>query len=269
MSLYGYTTGSMNNKVFTWARNVTNRSHSQKALSLHNHAVCSAHTLIWNIIKKKAPSIIVQKMETGMDGLPGLDWSMKGLPVDPVVSLNIEGQDHEISGLVLGPPSGLCSTRYARACHKETSKDTEPWVLSLTTRRDEGSSIEGGNFYLAEYGVLIKNAANTFIAHKNNQYHGTTPLDIDWSDKNIAFESRGFSLLIPQYLRKVWKEYEKTQETVEGVDILLPACDGADSEDSESTESEDEAPVLENNEDTRPKNLKRKRDDTEDSDSLM
>ena len=69
--------------------------------------------------------------------------------------------------------------------------------------------------------------------------------------------------MIPQYLRKVWKEYEKTQETVEGVDILLPACDGADSEDSESTESEDEAPVLENK-DTRPKNLKRKRDDTED-----
>ena len=212
MAQYGYTSGPQHSKVFTWTRNVLKLSHSTRELSLHTDRVCSAHTLIWNIIKKKVPSEIVDNVETAMRDLPGLDWNMKGKPIDPVVSLDLAGQYHQIHRLNLGPPSGICSTRYAKYCHRETTSDTEPWVLSLTTRRDDGSGVEGGNFYLAEYGVLIKNATNSFIAHKNNQYHGTTPLDIDWSMGTTAFEARGFSLLIPKSLRKVWKKFEAERD---------------------------------------------------------
>ena len=215
MTQYGYSTGPRSAKVFTWTRNVLKVSHSTRTLSLHTDAICSAHTLIWNIIKKKVPLEIVDNVETAMRDLPGLDWNMKGKPIDPIVSLNLAGQYHRIRGLDLDPPSGICSTRYSRYCHRETTSDAEPWVLSLTTRRDDDSGIEGGNFYLAEYGVLIKNASNSFIAHKNNQFHGTTPLDIDWTLGTTTFEARGFSLLLPRNLREVWKKFEAEREIAE------------------------------------------------------
>ena len=74
----------------------------------------SAHTLLWNICRKKLPKEILDAYEKVMDGGPVADWNMMGEAVDAPISLRVGDQDHEIYGLALGPPQGLCSTMYAR-----------------------------------------------------------------------------------------------------------------------------------------------------------
>ena len=78
----------------------------------------------------------------------------------------------------------------------------------------------GGNFYYAKYGVLVKQAPNTFVIHKANEYHGTTVHEQDYKPEKRATLSiklkagekvkqpqvchRGFSLLIPPNLKKTY-----------------------------------------------------------------
>ena len=71
----------------------------------------------------------------------------------------------------------------------------------------------GGNFYYAKYGVLVKQAPNTFVIHKANDFHGTTVHEQDYKPEKRGVRvkqpqvcHRGFSLLIPPNLKKTYNK---------------------------------------------------------------
>ena len=76
--------------------------------------------------------------------------------------------------------------------------------MSLTTNYDHLNL--GGSFYSAKYGVMIKQATNTLIVHKATEWHGTTVHDVDWFDKSLVVQHRGFSLLVQNKLQSTWNK---------------------------------------------------------------
>ena len=114
MARFGYGCGSLFDQEFCWSRNVEDTRKDLRYLSLHNHSMMSSHTLLWNILKKTVPPKVIQDFKTAMKDLPPADWGMLGNPVNAPVSLHLNGRDHELWGLELGPPSGVCATMYER-----------------------------------------------------------------------------------------------------------------------------------------------------------
>ena len=76
--------------------------------------------------------------------------------------------------------------------------------MSLTTNYDHVNL--GGSFYSAKYGIMIKQATNTLIVHKATDWHGTTVHDVDWFDRSLVVQHRGFSLLVQNKLQSTWNK---------------------------------------------------------------
>ena len=66
----------------------------------------------------------------------------------------------------------------------------------------------GGNFYLAQYGILVEAAPNTLVAWKVRDWHGTTlPEDVAGGRVNC-----GVSLLIAPFLEMATRRYEMKEK---------------------------------------------------------
>ena len=114
MPLYGYSAGLLNRRMLSWGCNVLRLTIPDRVLSLHQHALCSTQAILWAIMRKKLPAEIITEVESGLAGLPRMDWNMKGQPITPIVSTKSRGQDHEIHDLEMGPPGGVCTNLYSR-----------------------------------------------------------------------------------------------------------------------------------------------------------
>ena len=114
MPLYGYTAGETKKRMLSWGLNVRRITIPNRVLSLHQHAFCSTQTILWAIMRKKLPAAIIAEVESGLAGLPRMDWNMKGQPITPIVSTRSRGEDHEIHNLEMGPPGGVCTNLYSR-----------------------------------------------------------------------------------------------------------------------------------------------------------
>lgn len=117
MCLYGYSAGSRNDPTFMVSRNMERLSRaSDQEKRLHNHRLMSAHTLIWHKARQVLPPEIVEPLEEEMnkEGMPRADWGNFGEPFEPIVSVNSGGRDHELTGLEMGPASGICISAYSR-----------------------------------------------------------------------------------------------------------------------------------------------------------
>ncbi|MCJ1435943.1 hypothetical protein MMC27_005319 [Xylographa pallens] len=203
MAQYGYTAGARSAPNFAWARNL-DKKYSYDFLASHNHEMMSAHTLVWNIATKKVPATVIAGFRAACADMPKGDWNTHGELKEARVSVDAFSGQHEISGLELGPPSGVCAGVYSRACHFEDAPADGPWVMSLTTNYDHLNL--GGSFYSAKYGIMIKQATNTLIVHKATEWHGTTVHDVDWFDKSLVVQHRGFSLLVQNKLQSTWNK---------------------------------------------------------------
>ncbi|MCJ1394207.1 hypothetical protein MMC18_007085 [Xylographa bjoerkii] len=203
MAQYGYTAGARSAPNFAWARNL-DKKYSYDFLASHNHEMMSAHTLVWNIATKKVPATIIAGFRAACADMPKGDWNTHGKLKEARVSVDAFSGQHELSGLELGPPSGVCAGVYSRACHFEDAPAKGPWVMSLTTNYDHLNL--GGSFYSAKYGIMIKQATNTLIVHKATEWHGTTVHDVDWFDKSLVVQHRGFSLLVQNKLQSTWNK---------------------------------------------------------------
>ena len=117
---------------------------SARKLSLQNHRMMSSHTILWNILKKTVPPIVIQDFKNGMKGLPPADWGMLGNPVEGPVSFHISGRDHELWGLELGPPSGVCASMYERyvvskcITTHQTNRSLEAYTMSTKPKNAHG-----------------------------------------------------------------------------------------------------------------------------------
>ncbi|MCJ1250941.1 hypothetical protein MMC30_008170 [Trapelia coarctata] len=209
MAQYGYTGGARRDRSFAW--------------------MVSAHTLIFNIAAKKVPTPIIEGFKAASEEMPRIDWNMMGVPITSRVSTNYHGRNHDLTGLELGPASGVCAATYARRCHSEQAPPECPWVMSFT--RTCNHSGLGGDFYFANIGIRVEQAANTLIVHDGTEFHGTMVHDVNWDPRNLGgnskerkeppikwdtdpeelLEYRGFSLLIPFDLRAIYQKGTQAQ----------------------------------------------------------
>jgi hypothetical protein len=95
-----------------------------------------------------------------------------------------------------------------RAIHCE--QQPHKYAISWTTSRNKGQEY-GGGFYLAQYGIQVVAAANTFIVWRNHDAHGTGLQKIDptlvHSDEDPnSFCQAGLAFVTPNRLQKAWME---------------------------------------------------------------
>ncbi|KAI9699308.1 MAG: hypothetical protein M1836_002918 [Candelina mexicana] len=235
----GYTCGLRSEPRFTWARNLLSNKCSEEELKQLNYQTSSAYALFWNVMKVSLPKVIVQDTTNlvAAAGLPPMDCNLKGR--DPYRHLVCKSgnQSHMFTNIDLAPACGVAGGNYARFVHREGNANN--YVTSLTTHRDLELP-SGGNFFNADYGILIKAATNTCVVHRSTDYHGTTLLEKDPNEK--TFLQRGLSIYLPPKTLRVWDKY-KQEITVAGGErgqeaLLVEEEDGMNTSDEESEEDE-------------------------------
>ena len=117
MVQYGYTCGERKSPSFMWARNLTRVTHSERFLSEQMHGITSYQSLLWAICQRKLDPTIVAEAEASWKDLPPLGWNSLDSSIEPVISIKAGEQDHELTGLPLGPPSGVCANVYEKYVH--------------------------------------------------------------------------------------------------------------------------------------------------------
>lgn len=114
MVQYGYTCGERKSPSFMWARNLTRVTYSERFLSEQMDGITSCNWLLWATCKKKLNPTIIAEAEVGWNDLPPLGWNSLDSSIEPVISTKVGEQDHELTGLPLGSPSGVCANRYEK-----------------------------------------------------------------------------------------------------------------------------------------------------------
>ncbi|KAL6713528.1 hypothetical protein ACLMJK_008993 [Lecanora helva] len=224
MVQHGYSVQKTKTGLEVAAPNNVLKSHDARELSLQQHALVSMQSLIWNVALKKVPREVIQRFESAMDQTLRDDWNLKKRDNHPISNISFKAGDIdlELSGLELGPPSGLCFTRYARYIHKDHHQEPCHDMMTLTTSRTAPPAYSG-NFIFAEFGVLVQEATNTFISYRADMLHGNTlhslRADTDKRPKAStgAHEHCGFSMYVSNRLKtpyQAWlrKELEKQRE---------------------------------------------------------
>lgn len=99
---------------------------------------------------------------------------------------------------------GILLTKYIRAIYKESG----PYKYSLfwTTERSLGED-EGGNFFIADYGIRMKGARNSLVAWQTRMFHGTSLARLESIDSDQGRGQAGLSIVTPTGLRKMWEKH--------------------------------------------------------------
>ncbi len=164
-------------------------------------------------MKVSLPKAILKDTTDLVDGsgLPPMDCNLKGRDTYRHLVFRSGNQSHMFTNIDLAPACGVAGGNYARFVHREANASN--YVTSLTTKR----SLElpsGGNFFNADYGILIKAATNTCVVHRSEDYHGTTLLEKD--PKGNELLQRGLSIYLPPKMLNVWRAY-KREVAVSGI----------------------------------------------------
>ena len=210
----------------------------------------NAHTLTFNIVAAKVPATIIEGFRAASEGTPRMDWNMLEVPVESRLSTDYRGEKHDLTGLELGPASGVCVQRHtvsrsslfqfrralipSRRCHNEKVPPNCSYIMSYTTAYNHTGP--DGDFYFAKYGIPVEQAASNLILHNATEFHGTLVHDIDWDppgkakdakeNKEVATkwetdppelpEHRPLSLLIPDDLRETYRKGMQAQTAAPG-----------------------------------------------------
>lgn len=104
------------------------------------------------------------------------------------------------------------------ATHNE--KCPHKYALSWTTSRTYGTD-EGGHFLIADYGIRIRQAANSLVVWKPTDFHGTTLSVKSPYDTNSASRQTVMSIATPVQLVELWEKYQEEQITAEEIEEIL------------------------------------------------
>ena len=100
---------------------------------------------------------------------------------------------------------------FCRAIHHEETP--HKYGMSWTTHRT-GSVEEGGNFYLAKYGIRIQSTTNTFVLWQPKMAHGTSLQRVTPGDINPPnFRQYGLSIVTSNRMKLAWENYVKSSCT--------------------------------------------------------
>lgn len=149
----------------------------------------------------------------------------RGLGPQRVTIWSQISQTHTSSMMFHSPPllvslfrimQGTCSTAdeylvsdyIHRFIHKE--RTPHPYAISWTTHRECHQNV-GSDFYLCQYAVRVRSAADTFIVWPPKDYHGTslpccTPASAD--DDVEGFSQVSLAMVTPPGLVGQWKRVQ-------------------------------------------------------------
>ncbi|KAF8310426.1 hypothetical protein F5887DRAFT_1081455 [Amanita rubescens] len=203
----GYSAGSRSKPSFNWVRNV--RSTKTDARDL-DQRTCSAFAFFWNLCRGWLPPQIIVDIDRWItkSGLPAMNATRQLGSHKGSYNLIVNGIPFTFSDVHLAPPAGVMARNYARAIHRESQP--HDYAISWTTSRNKGQEY-GGCFYLAQYGIQVAPAANTIIAWRNRDAHGTGLQKVDPSfvnndDDPNYFHQAGLAFVTPNRLQKAWDD---------------------------------------------------------------
>ena len=191
----GYTTGerskSTEGSILSKSRLDEKRLSEKQLLRIHLEEAGMA-TIVWNIIKHRLPPEVVKDFDDTIraKGLPRMDAGFK----DGLASIwsKDQSKEYRFSLAEAAPPRGACAMNYARFCHNEGGANK--WIVALTTTSTADPK-NGGNFHLAQYGVLSEAEGNTITCWRVKDHHGTTLY------RHEARQNCGVALYIPPKLK--------------------------------------------------------------------
>ncbi|RPB12275.1 hypothetical protein P167DRAFT_488072, partial [Morchella conica CCBAS932] len=168
----GYSAGSRSKASFDWVRNITSK---KNRLEDFEHLGSYIFALLWNMSKGRLPKPIIEDI-TGFCNstlIPRMNYAAKDRATSQILgnyTVRVGADDIEFDCVPMAPPSGFMAYNYARGTHNE--KCPHKYALFWTTARTYGSE-EGGHFFIADYGIRIKQSANSVVVWKPTDFHGT------------------------------------------------------------------------------------------------
>ncbi|KAI0664126.1 hypothetical protein C8Q70DRAFT_903648, partial [Cubamyces menziesii] len=142
-------------------------------LASSDYAASCLLAVCWNICRARLPAEVMDDWVKFLQDnkIPALDAgvAMAGNRGDYTIQFGDETVTfHDAE---LAPGTALLNWNYARAIHFESPPHT--YAIQWITERTHDASY-GGHFYIASYGVRILNTADTLIAWRPKDFHGTS-----------------------------------------------------------------------------------------------
>ena len=168
----GYTNGPRNNRnVQLSASLLAKKSMTPVEQASIHMREAGIGAVAWNVMKPHLPTVVVNDYNDTIlkAGLNRMDGGLK----EGLFSLWTEdGQkEYRFSSLEAAPTRGGCAMNYCRFCHNETGKNE--YGLAITTV-STALPHRGGNFFVAQYGILSEAEENAVTCWRVRDYHGTT-----------------------------------------------------------------------------------------------
>ncbi|KAH0602468.1 uncharacterized protein H6S33_008807 [Morchella sextelata] len=224
----GYSAGSRSKASFDWVRNITSKKNRMEDFE---HLGSYIFALLWNMSKGRLPKPIIEDI-TGFCNstlIPRMNYAAKDRATSQICgnyTVRVQDDDIEFDCVLMAPPSGFMAYNYARGTHNE--KCPHKYALFWTTARTYGSE-EGGHFFIADYGIRIKQSANSVVVWKPTDFHGTT-LSVKGPTNESDSHQIGMSIVTPVQLIKLWEKYQQDQITADNIEAILVESDESEEE---------------------------------------
>ncbi|KAH9919230.1 uncharacterized protein B0H18DRAFT_882131 [Fomitopsis serialis] len=222
----GYTAGSRSKPTFDWARNLLSKKHPPTYINGLACRASSAAALNFNLVRGRLPDALTRDLDEYLVKNQFCRMDGQGTMAENGGSHGTyciqKGNDSvEFHNVELAPPTAFMGANYARyvgnictVLHIElvnsamhTEYQPHRFAFSWTTNRNLKDD-EGGNFYIASYGVKVCMAPNTFIAWCPQDVHGTSLMHRDPYCNTPPFAQWGISVATSSRLASIWKKYQ-------------------------------------------------------------
>ena len=129
LSQVGFLAGARSTPMFDWVRNLTTVIHESHVIDDLDYEVSSVFALFWNMLKKKAPEVVIQDITKflrdeqitqmnpcGLNTLPPSSSSTASLPDSSwgIYTMKLGSHDAITVKADLAPPAGVFATNYCR-----------------------------------------------------------------------------------------------------------------------------------------------------------
>ncbi|KAL8724608.1 MAG: hypothetical protein Q9181_006754 [Wetmoreana brouardii] len=194
----GYTSGYLTNRDLGWGEPKIEMTETEWRQSINLQTSACAYT--WRKGCDFLPQCIIDDYNN-VD-IPRMDFNDPDHPRSGPYQVFSDDRKINMTG-EFAPSASFPGDNYARLttaprfCHRE--KNANEYVLGLITHRSVPSDdVQGGHFFIAQYGILVRSA----------NYHGTTLQNTGPVWGKVAegrFQQRAFTLLIQKDLLKAWR----------------------------------------------------------------
>ncbi|KAG6808888.1 hypothetical protein H0H92_002449 [Tricholoma furcatifolium] len=199
LSQMGWSAGPRSKTAFHWVHNLTRKLEPEE-ISAANYEASCVFTFAWQLMVARLPPEVVKDINHFVNCEEGWQGAAPRRPGRTKYTVTISNETYEFHDAELTPPGGVMGKNYSRAVHNEVQP--HKWAISWTTSRTSGFP-NGGHFYIAKYGIRIRQAPNTMIIWRPEDSHGTSAPAVHPSDPNPPFLQRGLAFVTSNRLATV------------------------------------------------------------------